>query len=281
MMNATDTLNATVKLSDAVKKATDFPKLVNDMLPATIEMASDILSALLVLVIGLWVAKRISALVIKGLSYKGRVDVLLSKFLGNLVYYVLLAGVFMAALNELGVRTTSFLAIFGTAGLAIGLALKNYLSNFAAGVMLLLFRPFRVGHKVNAGGVTGKVQDINVFETHLITPENQKLIVPNSKIIGATINNYSAMNRVRFEIMLAFPADLELAVLKELLLDAAQNNAKCLKDPAPKVLVKDISGGKTTLDLQIWTKTDQASDAKSEILETIKLACAEENISIA
>jgi len=150
-----------------------------------------ILAAIIIFVVGRWIAKALKNM-IKRMMTKGNVDEILVSFVGNLTYIALLAFVIIAALNQLGIQTTSFIAIIGAAGLAIGLALQGSLANFAAGVLMIIFRPFKVGDYIEGAGVAGAVEKVHIFTTQLKTPDNKTIIIPNAKIMGDNITNYSA-----------------------------------------------------------------------------------------
>jgi small conductance mechanosensitive channel len=160
-----------------------------------------IVAAIIVLIVGRWTAKAISKLV-KRLLTKRNVDPTLISFVGNVAYIALLTFVVIAALAQLGIQTTSFIAIIGAAGLAVGLALQGALANFAAGFLMIIFRPFKTGHYIEGAGVAGVVEEIHVFTTQLRTPDNKTVIIPNAKLMGDNIINYSAKGSRRVDLLI-------------------------------------------------------------------------------
>ena len=183
--------------SDAInlampRNAEDAQLFMDVVIAKSVEWGMSALSALIILIIGLFVAGRIKSTLRKLMTRSGRVDAMLISFLSSLVYYAALAVVLIMVLSSFGVQTTSLAALLGAAGLAIGLAMQGTLGHVASGVMLLAFRPFRIGEYVDAGGETGTVKDINIFFTEMATPDNKKIIIPNGQIWDNTITNFSA-----------------------------------------------------------------------------------------
>lgn len=160
----------------------------------------NILAAIAIFVIGRWVAKSLAKFFRRGLD-KAKVDPLLAKFVGNLAYVALLIFVVLAAINQLGVQTTSFIAVIGAAGLAVGLALQGSLANFAAGALIIIFRPYKAGDFIEGAGVAGTVEEVQIFTTVLKTPDNKTVIIPNGQIMGGTIVNYSAKPHRRVDLI--------------------------------------------------------------------------------
>ncbi|MDN5056283.1 mechanosensitive ion channel family protein, partial [Aliarcobacter butzleri] len=184
--------------------------------------------ALLIFFIGKWIVNKIVTILGKVLRKINGIDETLVKFLENIVYYALLTVVIIAALNKLGIATTSFLAILGAAGLAIGLALKDSLGNFASGVMIVIFKPFKVGDSVVAGGVTGTVTEVTIFNTVFLTADNQKIIVPNSSITGGSITNVNANDTRRVDIIVGISYEDNIKHAKEVLANIINENSKVL-----------------------------------------------------
>ena len=188
-------------------------------------------AAILIYIIGKWVAKLVTNLVRKVLN-KSKLDNTLVTFLCNMIYALLLTFVIIAAIGKLGVQTTSLVAIVGAAGLAVGMALQGSLANFASGVMLILFKPFKVGDKISAAGTTGTVQEIGIFHTTIITSDNTKIIVPNSPIAGGAITNFSAMPTRRIELSVSVPGTSDMAKVSSILQNILDSDERILKDPA-------------------------------------------------
>ncbi len=237
-----------------------------------------LIMALVIFVVGRWIAKWITSIADKALK-RSEVDTTLRRFLGKLIYYVLFAGVVIAAAGELGIQTTSFLAIVGAAGLAIGLALKDSLSNFASGVMLILFRPFKVGDVVTAGGVTGQVQQIDIFSTIILTADNQKIIVPNSTITAAVIININAEETRRIDMVVGIGYDDDIRLAKTTLEDLVKADSRILTDPVPAIAVAELGASSVDLIVRPWVKTADYWDVRLALTESIKLTFDEKGIS--
>jgi small conductance mechanosensitive channel len=179
----------------------DYEKLLPQIQEWIAFYSLHILAAITILIIGRWVAKGLRNTV-RRIMVKNKVDQTLVSFVGSILYTVTLVFVVIAALNQIGIQTTSMVAILGAAGLAVGLALQGSLANFAAGVLMVIFRPFKAGDYVEAGGVSGTVEEVQIFTTYLTTPDNKSIIVPNSKIMGGNITNYSAKATRRIELII-------------------------------------------------------------------------------
>lgn len=238
-----------------------------------------ILGALAVLVIGRWIAKALVAWVNRGLT-RAEVDPTISAFLGNIAYIALLAAVIIAALGTLGVNTTSFLAIVGAAGLAIGLALKDSLSNFAAGVMLVFFRPFRSGDFIDAAGVSGTVIAVRIFNTVLKTPDNKILTVPNALIYADPITNFSAEDTRRIDLVIGIGYDDDLRKAVELMETVVAQHDKVLADPKPAFLVLNLGDSSVEIAVRPWVQTADFWAVRSDLLRDIKATLDENGISI-
>jgi len=244
-----------------------------------IAWAIKIIGAAAIYIIGKWLAKILSNVFRKMLE-KSNTDVTLVKFLGDLVYFGLIVLVIIAALGTLGVNTTSFAAIIGAAGLAVGLALQGNIANFGAGVVLLFLRPFKVGDFVEAGGATGVVDQIGIFNTTFKTGDNRVIIVPNSNIIGGNITNYSreAIRRIDLVIGVGYEDDLKL--VKSTLEEILANHPKVLKDPAPAVALAELADSSVNFNVRPWVKSGDYWGVRSELLETIKTTFDEKGINI-
>jgi small conductance mechanosensitive channel len=239
----------------------------------------NILGALLIFVVGRWIARRIANMEFRILTKK-EADETLALFLRNLTYYILLAVVVIAALGRLGVNTTSLVALLGTAGLAVGLALKDSLSNFAAGVMLILFRPFGIGGVVTAAGITAKVEKITIFNTVFATGDNQMVIVPNGKILGDTITNINARETRRIDLVVGIGYGDDVGRTKEILEGLAKDDSRVLADPAPAIAVSELANSSVNLVFRPWVKTEDYWDVRFDLTEKIKAALDEAGISI-
>jgi small conductance mechanosensitive channel len=238
-----------------------------------------ILGALLIFIVGRWLSAKIADLISR-IVERHRVDPTLVPFLHNLIYYSLLVMVLIAAAGKLGINTTSFLTIVGAAGLAVGLALKDSLSNFASGVMLISFKPFRVGDVVTAGGTTGKVEKIAIFNTVMCTPDNQQIFVPNSKITSDTITNITAKATRRIDLVIGIGYGDDMGRAKQLLTDVVKADNRILVDPAPTVAVAELGDSSVNLVCRPWVNAEDYWDVRFQLIETIKNKLDEAGISI-
>jgi small conductance mechanosensitive channel len=238
-----------------------------------------LLAAVLVLVIGNWLAKKVAALFVVVMD-RNDIDVTLTKFLRNIIYYALLAAVIIAAAGQLGINTTSFLTVIGAAGLAIGLALKDSLSNFSAGVMLILFRPFKVGDWVTVAGETGAVEEITMFSTILTTADNQKKILPNATIASATITNITANPTRRVDLVIGIGYDDDIKRAETILHEVVQKESRVLTEPAVQIAVAELADSSVNFVVRPWVKTGDYWNVKFSLTENIKLALDEAGITI-
>lgn len=257
----------------------DLGKVLDTLTVWVTQYSVKLVAAILIIIIGRWISRRISRLLGRLLD-KNNVDVTLVRFAENLTYYALIVVVLIAAVGQLGINTTSFLTIVGAAGLAIGLALKDSLSNFAAGVMLTLFRPFRVGDFVEAGGVTGTVQGITIFNTVLNTPDNQKVIIPNGIITSDVITNVTANDTRRVDLVIGIGYSDDIAKAKKIVSDLLQKEKRVLSDPAPVIAVSELADSSVNLVVRPWVKTGDYWTVRFDLTEEIKNSFDEAGISI-
>lgn len=235
--------------------------------------------AIAIFVVGRFIAKIIVNAAEKVMTKAG-IDEVLRGFIGNILSVVLTVFVLIAALEKLGVDTTSIMAIFAAAGLAVGLALKDSLSNFSAGVMLILFKPFKIGDFINAAGVSGTVESIRIFSTVMRSGDNQEIIVPNSGIYGGTITNVTARDTRRIDLVIGIGYDDNIAEAKKLLEDIISKNDKILTDPAPVIMVAELGESSVDLAVRPWVNTSDYWGVRSDMLQTIKEVFDEKGISI-
>ncbi len=239
-----------------------------------------VIGAIAVLVVGWILAGWASRAVGTGLGKVEKVDETLRGFLANLTRYIVLIFTVVAVLNRFGVQTTSIIAVLGAASLAIGLALQGTLSNVAAGVMLLFFRPFKVGDYVEAGGLAGTVKEIGLFVTELSTPDNVQILAPNSKIWGSAVKNYSFHETRRVDLVLgiAYEDDLDKAIgVVEAL---AQGDSRVLDDPAPMVVVGELADNSVNLVIRLWCRSGDYWPLKFDMTKALKQRMDAEGISI-
>jgi small conductance mechanosensitive channel len=229
----------------------------------------NVIAAVLILLIGRWAAKVVRK-VIQNLMLKTKVDATLVSFVSSLSYVALMAFVIVAALGQLGIQTTSFIAILGAAGLAVGLALQGSLSNFAAGVLMIVFKPFKVGDFVEAGGAAGVVEKIEIFTTTLKSPDNKIIIIPNSKVGGGNIINHSAEPIRLVDVQVAFHYKDDIAKIERLLQEILDGDERILKAPAPAIGVAKFTETSVRIAVQPWVKTADVDAVAGTILKKVK-----------
>ena len=238
-----------------------------------------IIAAILIFFVGRWIAKMIQNGLEKGML-KAKVDAVLVTFTVNMAYAAVMVFVVLAALGQLGVQTTSFIAVLGAAGLAVGLALQGSLSNFAAGVMIIIFRPFKIDDYVEGGGVSGVVKAIHIFTTTLTTPDNKRVIVPNSKMMGDNITNYSAEGTRRVDLTASISYGDSIDKAKTVLMDLLTKDPRVLKDPAPFVGVSAMAESSVDFAVRPWVKVENYWDVFFALNEAIKKQFDVEGLSI-
>ena len=240
----------------------------------------DVLGAVVMLIVGVWLAGRVGAGVSKGLNKTKRVDATLVTFFGSVAKYLVLAITIIAVLNQFGVETTSLVAVLGAAGLAIGLALQGTLSNVAAGVMLLIFRPFKVGDFVEVAGHAGTVKELNLFVTVMATGDNVRIIVPNAQIWGGSLKNFSAnpTRRVDFTFGIAYDADIDKAMA--LIRSVVDADERVHKDPEPFIVVGNLGESSVDLIVRVWTNSGDYWGVKFDVTKTVKQRMDAEGVGI-
>ncbi|WP_299615260.1 mechanosensitive ion channel family protein [Pelagibius sp.] len=239
-----------------------------------------VIGAIVILIVGFMVAGWVKAAVTKALSKVQKVDETLRTFFASLAYYAVVVFTVVAVLAQFGIETTSFIAVLGAAGLAIGLALQGTLSNVAAGVMLLLFRPFKIGDYIEGGGLAGTVKSITLFVTELATPDNVQIIAPNSQLWGSAIKNYSfhATRRVDLAIGIAYEDEIDRALAA--CLDEVNKDSRVHADPAPMAAVTDLGDSSVNLVVRIWCNAADYWGLKFDMTKNLKNRMDVENISI-
>jgi len=249
------------------------------MIESILPLLINIVIAATILLGGIWIAKRLKKYIVV-IMEKREVDALLASFTSNIAYITLVAFVIIATLGQLGIQTTSFIAIIGAAGLAIGLSLQSSLSNFASGVMIIAFRPFKVGDFIEAGGVAGVVEGIQIFSTQMRTGDNKAIIVPNSNITGSNITNYSAKDTRRVDMVFCIGYDDDIKKAKDILNKLLEDDERILKDPAPLVAVSELADSSVNFVVRPWVKADDYWGVMFDYTETVKLTFDKEGISI-
>ncbi|NKB82088.1 MAG: mechanosensitive ion channel [Nitrospirales bacterium] len=254
--------------------------IIHNLVNVITEYSLNILGAIIILIIGTIVARLIRKGVYAGLGKVQRVDDTLRTFFSNLARYIVLIITIIAMLGQFGIQTASLIAIFATAGLAIGLALQGTLSNIAAGVMLLIFRPFKVGDFVETAGIAGTVQSITLFVTELSTPDNVQILAPNGQVWGAAVKNYSfhPTRRVDLAIGIDYADDIGKAMTAiHSVLDADQ---RTLRDPEPMVAVTELADNSVNLTVRVWCQAGDYWALKFDLTKTIKERLDTEGITI-
>ena len=254
----------------------DIPAMIDTYV---IPWGLNILFALLIFIIGKYLVGVITRLV-KKLMEKAHMDKILVNFIGSIIKSVLLLFVVIAALDQLGVNTTSLIALIGAAGLAIGLALQGSLQNLASGVMLIVFRPFKDGDFVEAGGTMGVVEEIGIFTTRMRTGDNKEVIVPNGQIFGGIITNYSKRDTRRVDMVFGIGYGDDILKAKEVITGIIEADERILKDPAPLVAVAELADSSVNFNVRPWVKSSDYWSVYFDLNEKIKLAFDMNGISI-
>lgn len=228
-----------------------------------------IFAALLIFIVGRWITKMVRGGVKRIMNRRG-LDPMLVDFLAAILYSLLLVAVVIAAINQLGIQTTPLIAVLGAAGLAVGLALQSSLGNIASGVMLVFFRPFTRGDYVEAGGTSGTVEEVGIFNTVLNTPDNRRVIVPNAQITTDTITNYSAHLTRRIDMIIGVDYKDDLKVARETIDRTIRGHEKVLEDPEPVILLMELADSSVNFAVRPWVNAVDYWVVRSELMEQIK-----------
>lgn len=238
-----------------------------------------VLAAIVVFIIGRWVAKGLRNLARRVMEKKG-VDPTLISFVVNLTYIALLVFVIIAALGQLGIQTTSFIAIIGAAGLAIGLALQGSLSNFAAGFLMIIFRPFKVDDFIEGAGTAGTVEEIQIFTTTLKTPDNKTVIIPNASLTSGNIVNWTVKGTRRVDLVMGIGYEDDIDKARKIMEDVIATDERILKDPAPMIAVAELADSSVNFTVRPWAKAGDYWGVYFDLNEKIKKAFDAEGVSI-
>ncbi|MEN8666387.1 MAG: mechanosensitive ion channel domain-containing protein [Flavobacteriaceae bacterium] len=267
-----DQIEEYVEVESYVKFLEDAYEIVIDMLPSLIKAA-------LIFFIGLWVVRFINRLVHRFFEKKDY-DLTLESFLASFINISLKGILFILVITQLGVKSSSLVAVVGAAGLAVGLALQGSLSNFAGGVLILIFKPFKVGDWIEAQGVSGTVTDISIFTTKLNTFGNQAAIIPNGNLSNHTIVNYNTEETRRDKITVGIAYDANIKTAKDILLEICEKHPGILKDPEPVVYVANLADSAVELSLRFWAKNEDFWSAHFHVMETLKYEFDQAGIEI-
>ena len=244
-----------------------------------VDLGINLVTALVIFFVGKWIV----GMVVKGMMkamQKGDLDITLRRFIGNLARTLLMLFVIIAAINALGVQTASLIALVGAAGLAVGLALQGSLANFAAGVLIVLFRPYKVGDWIEGGGVSGSVEEVQILTTVLKTGDNKRVIIPNSQIMGTTITNYSANDTRRVDLVVGVSYNDDLDKVRKELQDLVNADECILKDPAVTIAVSELADSSVNFVLRPWVNTADYWAVYFDLTERVKKRFDEVGISI-
>lgn len=245
----------------------------------TLDFGLKIFTALVIFLVGKWVARKLGNLVTKLLE-KGTGDPMLVRFVGNIVYFSLLIFVILAAIAQMGVQTTSMVAALGAAGFAVGLALQGSLGNFAAGILLLAFRPFRVGHFIEGAGISGTVEEVHIFNTLLRTPDNKSIVIPNSQLTGGTITNYSAKAERRVDLTFGVGYGDDIDKVKSVIGQVLAEDARILAEPAPVIGLVSLGDSSVNFVVRPWVASADYWPVLFDLNERMKKRFDAEGISI-
>lgn len=255
------------------------PENAEKLLTTGQSLGLKLLAAAATFIIGRWIAKLVVTGIKNGMS-RGKADPTLAGFLGNVAYGLFMAVVIIAALGQLGINTTSAAALLGGAGVAIGLSLKDQLASFAAGVMLIMFRPFRVGDFVQAGGIEGVVEDIKIVATVFKTTNNQEVTVPNHKIWGDNITNFTMRPQRRIDLPVGISYEADFRQAKDILREIVDADDRVLSDPAPWIGVTELADSAVIISFRSWVATADYWQTRSDLIEQIKLRFDEAGVGI-
>lgn len=251
-------------------------KTALDSIPSPLR---EIFIGIVILIAGWWLANIIKRIVRKRLT-NSKLDNSVVTFATNAVYVILMIAVIMTSVSTMGVKTAAFIAILSTAGLAVGLALQGSLSNLASGILIIILRPFKAGHYIEAAGVGGVVQEIDFFTTRLLSPDNKMITVPNASITGGNIINYSIMDKRRIDLKFGVSYEANLDKTKEILMNVLKSDARILQEPAPVVAVVEMADSSVNLVVRPWVKPADYWDVYFAVTEASKKALDQANISI-
>lgn len=257
---------------DQVTIPENFTKLTAELMPVAIQIGTDVIAAIIILIVGFWIAGALQSVARRSLAKVERIDEMLAGFFASIVRYTIIAITLIAVLGQFGIETTSLVALIGAAGLAIGLALQGTLGNIAAGVMLLLFRPFKNGDYVEVAGHAGTVKHLGLFTTELATPDNVQIVIPNGDVWGSSLKNYSAhpTRRVDFVFGIGYGDNIDKAM--SIILDAVRADKRILADPEPFLVCSNLGASSVDLTLRVWTASADYWAVKFDLTKAIKEA---------
>lgn len=257
----------------------DIQNYLNFLGTKLMEYSPKLFSSILLLVVGLWLISMVTKS-LKKIMTKRNVEPTLGNFLGNLIFWILRILLFVIVISKLGIETSSLVAILGAAGLAVGLALQGSLSNFAGGILIILFKPFKVNDLIEAQGEIGTVQEIQIFSTKLINAVNQTIYIPNGILSNGVIINYTQQGRRRIDQVIGISYNANIAQAKEVLLNALKSHPNILPEPEPQVFVVSLADSSVNLSVRAWVLPENFMTTSSDILEFGKQALESNGIEI-
>jgi len=255
------------------------PEQRNALIETLSGFGLQLISAILIFIIGRWVVRKLANLLERGMK-RADTDPTLIGFFRNIAYFGLLTMVVIAAVNQLGIQTTSFIAVLGAAGLAIGLAMQGSLSNFAAGVLMIIFRPFKADDFIDAGGTMGTVEEIQIFTTRLRTPDNKIIIIPNSQITAGSITNFSARDTRRLDMVFGVGYGDDIDKVKRVINEVLAEESRLLDDPAPTIGVLNLGDSSVDFAVRPWVSSADYWGVYFDLHEAMKKRFDQEGISI-
>lgn len=254
-------------------------EMVKTVQSLSVQYGLNIIGAVVTIIIGVWLARFLSRLVGKALLKK-EVDQTLINFFVSLIKIGLIIFVIISAASQIGIETTSFVAVIAAAGLAIGFALQGSLSNFAAGIMLIIFRPFKAGDFIEGSGVSGSVEQVGIFISILNTPDNKKIFIPNSKLTSDTITNYSANDTRRIDMVFGIGYSDDIDKAKKIIESILANDTRILKEPVPQIVVAELGDSSVNFNVRPWVESKDFWGVYFDVTENIKKKFDENKISI-
>ena len=265
-------------MKEEIVKLSQLQIYANRLLETVVDYLPNLVAAIIMLFVGIW-AIRIANKIIRKIMINRGIEITLIEFLSNIIYWGLRIVLFIAVVSKLGVESSSFVAILGAAGLAIGLSLQGSLSNFAGGMLIIFFKPFRLGDFIEAQGVSGTVTDIQIFVTQLQTVNNQVIYIPNGSLSNGTIINFSQNDKRRTSHSVALSFDTDIKQARAIIMHVLKNNPLVLEYPEPAVIVDRMTESAIYLAVRAWAKNDNFWEMSSTIIQDIKIAFDEKGLT--
>ena len=260
-------------------KEINIAELVQTLLKTLLEYTPKVIAAIVILLFGLWFISVVTKTA-KKIMIKRNIELTLANFLGNIIFWGLRVLLFVIVISKLGIETSSFVAVLGAAGLAIGLSLQGSLSNFAGGILIILFKPFKLGDVIEAQGVLGTVKEIKIFSTIVDTFQNRRAIIPNAALSNGNIINYTVNGTARIDIIISVAYESDLQKVKEILQKIVNHHPKILKSPEPAIFVHELASSSINFAVRPWVNVSDFIEVQSDVLLETKLAFDKASIEI-